>query len=109
MLSMLGSVGRRPGLPAVVVVVVLSASACGDASDDVRPGMSEDKVRELLGAPTSVATEQADVVFYLGKGDCGTKSTRVLVFERWLREDVFVGMQDATVSCVQTAVLVKAG
>ena len=91
----------------VVIMTALSIAQC-DKTAEIREGMGEADVRNVLGAPSRVATDRGDIQFYLGRdGECGKTSTKVLVFERRVREDVFVGVSaENKVVCIQKGIVV---
>jgi hypothetical protein len=66
--------------------------------------MVEADVQGALGAPSSSVTDKRQIEFYIGNDvSCVAAARRVLVYDRWFREDVSVALDDrSTVVCVRT-------
>jgi hypothetical protein len=86
---------------------LLTVAACADRAAQVTPGMRESEVRTLLGTATRSTTDRSDIEFYVGRHTpCARAAVKVLVFERWLRLDVMIGVSaDGKVACVKEAML----
>jgi hypothetical protein len=88
---------------ALAVGIVLATTACNPGSQ-LRKGMQEAEVIELLGAATEVVTESSLMQEFFVKEDvkaCLPKATRVLVYDR-LINDVSVAIDArGTVVCYE--------
>ena len=85
-----------------VAVLVGTSIACSD--HPLRAGMSEDEVIRAMGRPTLSyeGTSQVGDWFAESK-ECVPKLKRILLYDRYVRDDVLVGIGvDATVLCVDT-------
>ena len=91
----------------ILVIGMVCAVRCGDPVSRVTVGMTEEQVRTVLGTPSRTVTDRRDIEFYLGKDNrCAGPAKRVILYDRWLREDVTVALgEDAKVVCVETMVL----
>jgi hypothetical protein len=88
---------------ALVVGILLATVACNPGSQ-LRKGMQEAEVIELLGPPLDVITESSLMQEFFVKEDvksCLPKATKVLVFDRWIN-DVSVAVDaSGTVLCFE--------
>ena len=75
-------------------LVAVTAIPCGDGADDVKPGMTEVRSREILGQPSAVVTDREQINGYLiGDEKCAVSAAKALVYDRlWPRSDVIVGV-----------------
>lgn len=95
----LGTRSRVAGC-AVIVIAFMCVSGCSDAASQVNTGVSEKRVRELLGEPSWQVTDGRDIAFWLGNPACAKVSVKMLAYDRWLRRDVLVGINaQGTVAC----------
>jgi hypothetical protein len=76
--------------------------ACTEPADRLRVGMTEQDVIGLLGRPDKDVRDRDNQDSYLsGDQKCATKTVRLLVYSRFVREDVFVGLDArGTVMCI---------
>lgn len=94
-------------LAPLLIIGLLAISACADGASRIRPGMGEDEVKKILGAPSRSTSDRQDIKFYVGENaKCAKLAAKVLVLERRFREDVMVGLgSDGKVLCVERAEL----
>jgi hypothetical protein len=97
--------GERHALGmALVIGIFLATVACNGASQ-LRNGMQEAEVIELLGAPLEVITEPSLMPEFFSSEEmaksCVPKAARVLVHDRWIN-DVSVAIDaKGTVLCFE--------
>jgi hypothetical protein len=88
---------------ALVVGIVLATVACNPGSQ-LREGMQEVEVIDLLGNATEVITERSLMQGFFVKEDvksCIPKAIKVLVYDRWIN-DVSVAIDArGTVACFE--------
>jgi hypothetical protein len=73
---------------ALAVGIVLATVACNPGSQ-LRKGMQEAEVIDLLGAPLDVITESSLMQEFFVKEDvksCLPKATKVLIYDRWIND-----------------------
>jgi hypothetical protein len=96
----LPDIGRRIAL---AVGILLATVACNPGSQ-LRNGMQEAEVVDLLGAPMDVITETSLMQEFFVKADvksCLPKATKVLLYDRWIN-DVSVAIDaKGTVLCFE--------
>jgi len=73
--------------------------------------MAEKDVIAIMGRPNKEVRDQNNREFYMGSDKrCAVRTVRVLVYDHFLREGVFVALDDrSTVTCVLRGVVVITG
>lgn len=103
----LGAIGGRSALwgRAILIAGLILCGACTDPAAGLRVRMTEKEVIVLLGRPSRDVSDSRSRDFYLGDNkECAEKAVRVLVFDRLVREDVFVGLDSsAKALCISRA------
>ena len=92
--------------------LLVASAACQDRASEIRQGVKEPRVREVLGEPSWVVTEPTDVRSDLvGDDRCAKAVVKVLVYDRaWFRDDVFVGVNSqGVVECKLGGQVLKRG
>lgn len=95
---------------AAILVVAVSTLFCGGCTDyaAVRPGMSSEDVKRVVGVPDKVISEKSLVDVYVGDHRCAAGVRSIMLYRRRFRTDVAVGLDTRSrVVCTWEAFVVQ--
>jgi hypothetical protein len=93
--------------PAGIVVGVTLMTACTSV-DNIRDGMSDTELTALFGVPDRRVTDTDTMRFLTMDARCPSEMSQIWVYERRLRDDIFVGLNAGRrVMCAWDATLIE--